>query len=88
MNDWTQDPDVVQTRTDFDERRREWLAVAPPDRQLPAHATPAQAAAFDRMRLADCAYTLARDAALERFPRLMPEGLPAATTPGPEVVAG
>ncbi len=87
MTDWTEDPDVVETRRAFDERRREWLAIAPPDRRLPAHPTPAQLAAFDRMRLADCAYTLARDAALERHPRLMPEGLPAATTPGPEVVS-
>jgi hypothetical protein len=88
MDDWTQDPDVVQARSNFDERRREWLAIAPPDRRLPAHPTPSQRAAFDRMRLADCAYTQARDIALELFPRLMPEGLPAARTPGPEVASG
>jgi hypothetical protein len=73
MTDWTQDPEVVETRHEFDARCEEWLAIAPANRCLPANPTPTQTAAFDRMRLADCAYTVARDAALERFPRLVPE---------------
>jgi hypothetical protein len=69
--DWTQDPEVVQARNEFEARRLEWMEIAPSDRLLPDRPTPAQKAAHDRMHLADCTYTLARDTALERYPRLL-----------------
>jgi hypothetical protein len=74
-SDWTHDPEVVRARDEFDARRQDWLGIAPPNQRLPEHPTPAQQSAHDRMHLADCEYTLARDAALERHPRSVPESL-------------
>jgi hypothetical protein len=84
-SDWMQDADVIRARTEFDARRLEWTRIAPADLRLPDRPTPAQEAAHDRMHLADCAYTLARDSALERYPRLISEDLPAALSGGPEI---
>jgi hypothetical protein len=67
----------MAAQLEFDNRQSEWQAIAPLDKQFAATLTSAQSAAFDRMHLADCAYRQVRDAAQERYPSLLVQGLPA-----------
>ncbi len=67
MTDWTQDPAVIAAREEFEARKADLIAISPTDDcLLPRNPTPAQQAAFDRMKLADSAYEVARDGAFAK----------------------
>jgi hypothetical protein len=67
LTDWTQDPDVVAARNEFEALKAEFLFISGSnDGLLPPNPTSAQQAAFDRMKLADSEYEVARDGAFAK----------------------
>jgi hypothetical protein len=66
VGDWTQELPVLAAIRDFDAAQVSWRKVGPASGILPSGADLRQRTAFARMRSADDAYVLARDAAIRR----------------------